>query len=76
MYYRRKAREIALQVLYELDVLKIDTQEAVDLFGTILRQRKKHLSLSGTTFASPKMQKSIFRRSLEHLKMPGHFQPF
>jgi N utilization substance protein B len=32
MRQRRKAREIALQVLYELDVLKIDVREAVELF--------------------------------------------
>jgi len=29
---RRKAREVALQVLYEIDFLKIDPQEAVRLF--------------------------------------------
>ncbi len=29
---RRKAREVALQVLYEIDFLKIDPQEAVTLF--------------------------------------------
>jgi N utilization substance protein B len=32
MHQRRKAREIALQVLYELDVLNIDSKEAVALF--------------------------------------------
>ncbi len=32
MYHRRKAREISLQVLYEIDVLKIDPREAMDLF--------------------------------------------
>ena len=32
MRQRRKAREVALQVLYQLDVLKIDVKEAVDLF--------------------------------------------
>ncbi len=32
MHQRRKAREIALQVLYELDVLNIDIQEAISLF--------------------------------------------
>lgn len=32
MRRRRKAREIALQVLYQLDVLNIDVKEAVDLF--------------------------------------------
>ena len=32
MYQRRKAREISLQVLYEIDVLKIDPREAMDLF--------------------------------------------
>lgn len=32
MHYRRKAREVALQVLYELDVRKIDAQEAIALF--------------------------------------------
>jgi N utilization substance protein B len=29
---RRKAREVALQVLFEIDVLKIDPKEAIDLF--------------------------------------------
>ncbi|MEN6317304.1 MAG: transcription antitermination factor NusB [Syntrophaceae bacterium] len=32
MHQRRKAREIALQVLYELDVLNITVNEAVRLF--------------------------------------------
>ncbi|MBN1613309.1 MAG: transcription antitermination factor NusB [Deltaproteobacteria bacterium] len=32
MRQRRKAREVALQVLYELDVLKADVREAVDLY--------------------------------------------
>ena len=32
MRLRRKAREIALQVLYQLDVLKIDSKEGIDLF--------------------------------------------
>lgn len=32
MYFRRKAREIALQVLYQLDVSGTDPQEAVDLY--------------------------------------------
>ncbi len=32
MGHRRKAREIALQVLYQIDVTKIDTDEAIDLF--------------------------------------------
>jgi N utilization substance protein B len=32
MRQRRKAREVALQVLYQLDVLKIDVGEAVELF--------------------------------------------
>lgn len=32
MRTRRKAREVALQVLYQLDVLNIDVKEAVDLF--------------------------------------------
>jgi N utilization substance protein B len=32
MRRRRKAREIALQVLYGLDVLKINAKEAIDLF--------------------------------------------
>ncbi len=32
MHDRRKAREVALQVLYELDVVKTDVQEAVSLF--------------------------------------------
>ncbi|MCX5833415.1 MAG: transcription antitermination factor NusB [Deltaproteobacteria bacterium] len=32
MRRRRKAREIALQVLYQIDVLNIDAGEAVDLF--------------------------------------------
>jgi N utilization substance protein B len=32
MHQRRKAREVALQVLYELDVLNIDTKEAITLF--------------------------------------------
>jgi N utilization substance protein B len=32
MHQRRKAREVALQVLYELDVLNIDAKEAIALF--------------------------------------------
>ncbi len=32
MRLRRKAREIALQVLYQLDVLRIDPKEGIDLF--------------------------------------------
>jgi N utilization substance protein B len=32
MGYRRKAREVALQVLYEIDVLQVDANEALDLF--------------------------------------------
>ncbi|MBN1381584.1 MAG: transcription antitermination factor NusB [Deltaproteobacteria bacterium] len=32
MRTRRKAREVALQVLYQLDVLNIDVKEAVELF--------------------------------------------
>ena len=32
MRLRRKAREIALQVLYQIDVLNIDAEEGVDLF--------------------------------------------
>ncbi len=32
MHQRRKAREIALQVLYELDVLDIDATEAIAIF--------------------------------------------
>ena len=32
MGHRRKAREVALQVLYEIDVLQIETAEALDLF--------------------------------------------
>lgn len=32
MHHRRKAREIALQVLYELDVLGIDVKEGMELF--------------------------------------------
>jgi len=32
MHNRRKAREIALQVLYELDMVGIDVSEAVELF--------------------------------------------
>jgi N utilization substance protein B len=32
MHQRRKAREVALQVLYELDILNIDSKDAVSLF--------------------------------------------
>lgn len=32
MHQRRRAREVALQVLYELDILNIDSKEAVSLF--------------------------------------------
>ncbi len=32
MHQRRKAREVTLQVLYELDVLGIDIREAIDRF--------------------------------------------
>jgi len=34
MRYRRKAREVALQVLYALDILDIDVREALNLFWT------------------------------------------
>ncbi len=34
MHQRRKAREVALQVLYALDVQEIALQEAIDLFWT------------------------------------------
>ena len=76
MYYRRKAREIALQVLYELDVLKIDTQEAVDLFWDHFTAAEEALEPFWDYFRKPKDAKSMFRRSLEHLKMPGNFRPF
>ena len=32
MGHRRKAREVALQVLYQIDVSKIDVDEAIELF--------------------------------------------
>ncbi len=32
MGHRRKAREVALQVLYQMDILKIDAKEAIELF--------------------------------------------
>jgi len=32
MGHRRKAREIALQVLYQMDISKIDAKEAIELF--------------------------------------------
>ena len=32
MGHRRKAREVALQVLYEMDILKVDAKEAIQLF--------------------------------------------
>jgi N utilization substance protein B len=32
MHLRRKAREVALQVLYELDVVRMEVREAVSLF--------------------------------------------
>jgi transcription termination factor NusB len=32
MHDRRKAREVALQVLYQLDMARTDVQEAVSLF--------------------------------------------
>ncbi len=32
MGHRRKAREVALQVLYQIDVSKIDVKEAIELF--------------------------------------------
>jgi N utilization substance protein B len=37
MHQRRKAREVALQVLYELDVLNIDAKEAITLFWNNFR---------------------------------------
>jgi len=37
MHQRRKAREVALQVLYELDVLNIDAKEAISLFWNNFR---------------------------------------
>jgi N utilization substance protein B len=32
MGHRRKAREVALQVLYQMDILKVDAKEAIQLF--------------------------------------------
>ncbi|MDO8784962.1 MAG: transcription antitermination factor NusB [Syntrophales bacterium] len=32
MRQRRKAREVALKVLYELDILNVDVEEAIELF--------------------------------------------
>ncbi|MBN1828128.1 MAG: transcription antitermination factor NusB [Deltaproteobacteria bacterium] len=32
MGHRRKAREVALQVLYQIDVAQTETEEAIDLF--------------------------------------------
>jgi N utilization substance protein B len=54
MYYRRKAREIALQVLYELDVLKMDTQEAVDLFWDHFTAAEEALEPFWDYFRKPK----------------------
>ena len=54
MYYRRKAREIALQVLYELDVLKIDTQAAVDLFWDHFTAAEEALEPFWDYFRKPK----------------------
>ena len=54
MYYRRKAREIALQVLYELDVLKMDTQEAVNLFWDHFTAAEEALEPFWDYFRKPK----------------------
>ena len=54
MYYRRKAREIALQVLYELDVLKMDTQEAIDLFWDHFTAAEEALEPFWDYFRKPK----------------------
>ena len=32
MSHRRKAREVALKVLYALDVIKMEPEKAIDLF--------------------------------------------
>jgi len=44
MGYRRKAREIALQILYQIDASKIDADEAIELSGLTLEYRRSLLN--------------------------------
>ncbi len=73
MYYRRKAREIALQVLYELDVLKIDTQEAVDLFWDHFTAAEEALEPFWDYFRKPKDAKKHVSKVFE---APQDARPF
>lgn len=69
MHYRRKAREIALQVLYELDVIKIDVQEAIALFWEHFTAPEEVFESFWNYFDSPeeirKQHLSSFAVSLE-----------
>jgi len=53
MYHRRKAREISLQVLYEIDVLKIDPREGVDLFWDSFTAPEEGLEPFWDYFSTP-----------------------
>ncbi|MFH1079117.1 MAG: transcription antitermination factor NusB [Pseudomonadota bacterium] len=53
MHDRRKAREVALQVLYELDMVKTDVQEAVSLFWNHFTAPEEFLEPFWDYFDSP-----------------------
>lgn len=48
MGQRRKAREVALQVLYQIDVLKIDAKEAIQLFWSNFEALEEAREFSST----------------------------
>jgi len=47
MHQRRKSREVALQVLYELDVLEIDAREGMELFWNHFEAPEEARSFAG-----------------------------
>jgi len=58
MGYRRKAREIALQVLYQVDASKIDVDEAIELFRNNF----------GMPQESGEFSEQLIRYTLSHIK--------
>jgi len=58
MGHRRKAREIALQVLYQIDVSKIDVDEAIELFRGSL----------GMPQESVRFSTQLIKCTLDHIK--------
>ena len=76
MYYRRKAREIALQVLYELDVLKMDTQEAVDLFWDHFTAAEEALEPFWDYFQTQRCKKACLEGLWSTSRCQAIFNPF